>query len=82
MGERQEIFAGTEPVRARHEIDHARLSDWMRANVEGFHDCASRTLHGHGHTVSPPHTLVPVSMPPLTCGLVLPPLLKLTTLPL
>jgi aminoglycoside phosphotransferase (APT) family kinase protein len=36
MGERQEIFAGTEPVRERHKIDRARLEDWMRANVDGF----------------------------------------------
>ncbi len=36
MGARQEIFSGTEPVRARHRIDPARLEDWMRAHVDGF----------------------------------------------
>lgn len=37
MADRQEIFAGTQPVRERHRIDAGRLADWMRANVPGFH---------------------------------------------
>jgi len=36
MADRQEIFAGTQPVRERHRIDVARLETWLRANVEGF----------------------------------------------
>ena len=36
MGERQQIFSGTEPVRERHRIDSARLEAWMRAHVPGF----------------------------------------------
>jgi len=36
MGERQQVFSGTEPVRERHRIDSARLEHWMRAHVDGF----------------------------------------------
>ena len=36
MADRQEIFAGTQPVRERHRIDVARLETWLRANVAGF----------------------------------------------
>ncbi|HTO08830.1 MAG TPA: phosphotransferase [Myxococcota bacterium] len=36
MGERQEIFSGTEPVRERHRFDRARLEAWMREHVDGF----------------------------------------------
>lgn len=36
MPDRQEMFAGTQPVRERHRIDAARLAAWMRANVSGF----------------------------------------------
>ena len=36
MGERQEIYSGTEPVRERHRIDPARLEAWMREHVPGF----------------------------------------------
>ncbi len=37
MADRQEIFAGTQPVRERHRIDAERLEAWLRANVPGFH---------------------------------------------
>jgi aminoglycoside phosphotransferase (APT) family kinase protein len=37
MTDRQEIFAGTQPVRERHRIDVGRLETWMRAHVPGFH---------------------------------------------
>jgi len=36
MGERQEIFSGTEPVRERHRVDRDRLEAWMREHVDGF----------------------------------------------
>jgi aminoglycoside phosphotransferase (APT) family kinase protein len=36
MGERQEIFSGTQPVRERHQVDRSRLEDWMRAHVPDF----------------------------------------------
>ena len=36
MGERQEIYSGTEPVRERHRVDPARLEAWMREHVPGF----------------------------------------------
>ena len=36
MADRQEIFAGTQPVRERHRIDTSRLEAWLRANVSGF----------------------------------------------
>ena len=41
MADRQEIFAGTQPVRERHRIDADRLADWMRANVPGFRGALS-----------------------------------------
>ncbi len=37
MADRQEIFAGTQPVRDRHQIDVRRLEEWLRAHVPGFH---------------------------------------------
>ncbi len=37
MTDRQEIFAGTQPVLERHQIDVERLAAWMRAHVPGFH---------------------------------------------
>jgi aminoglycoside phosphotransferase (APT) family kinase protein len=36
MGERQEIYAGTQAVKERHRFDAARLEAWLRANVAGF----------------------------------------------
>ncbi len=36
MADRQEIFAGTQPVRERHRIDAERLETWLRTNVAGF----------------------------------------------
>jgi aminoglycoside phosphotransferase (APT) family kinase protein len=36
MGERQQIFSGTDAVRERHQFDAARLEDWMRVHVDGF----------------------------------------------
>lgn len=31
-----DVFAGVKPVEARFTLDEARLSAWMRQNVEGF----------------------------------------------
>ena len=36
MSERQQQFSGTGDIRVGLEIDTARLTDWMRAHVEGF----------------------------------------------
>jgi aminoglycoside phosphotransferase (APT) family kinase protein len=36
MGERQEIFSGTERVRERHRVDAGRLERFMREHVPGF----------------------------------------------
>ncbi len=36
MGERQEIYSGTQAVKERHRFDAARLETWLRANVGGF----------------------------------------------
>ena len=46
MADRQEIFAGTQPVRERHRIDADRLADWMRANVPGFRGALSLANNG------------------------------------
>ena len=36
MSERQQQFSGTGDVRSGQEIDAARLTAWMEANVDGF----------------------------------------------
>jgi aminoglycoside phosphotransferase (APT) family kinase protein len=36
VGERQQIFSGTDAVRERHQFDAARLEGWMRMHVDGF----------------------------------------------
>jgi aminoglycoside phosphotransferase (APT) family kinase protein len=36
MGERQQLFSGTDAVRERHRFDVARLEAWMRVHVDGF----------------------------------------------